>query len=269
MSTGKIDPNRDMSSTLQGAIDILDEVSTQADKAANNLLKTGSVVDAKSLEEKIRKTDANIPNNTINPIMAEADVDTETNESIDAMVKHLGQLDTALLNVTRSPTIKSVVRTEEQKAFITEFTPIAKEVEKLVGIDFKVPLAQIAIETGWGRVITEVTDDPSGLISEHKTYKTYNVFNITTGSSWTGRKGYLYTTTEGVHQFRIYPDYLTCARDYAKLINTTSRYAVAKSKVSRPDQYIDELARQGWAGTDNTWSDLMKAIYNALKDYIK
>lgn len=92
-------------------------------------------------------------------------------------------------------------------AFVTKYMPIAQEISQRTGISPRLVLAQLAVETGWGKKELAGSNNP---------------FNIQKGSNWFGSTvsatDHRADGTPYTAQFRAYGNYDEAAGDYASLI---------------------------------------------------
>lgn len=136
-----------------------------------------------------------------------------------------------------------------QQDFINKIYPAAAQIEKEFALPALAVTAQTALESGWG------AHAPGN-----------NFFGIKAGPSWTGDKQLLWTT-EWINGkqvrvqdwFRRYSAPVDSLRDYARLITTAKRYAVA-AKTSDPHQYAREIAKAGYATDPNYASKIIANI---------
>lgn len=151
----------------------------------------------------------------------------------------------------------------EPKALIQDFVkliwPKAKQAALLIDIDPKLLMAQIALETGWGKFVAK---DEYGLSSN-------NLFNIKS------KKGdpldsvnlktteYLANTPIKVNaSFRKYLSLEDSFYDYVSLIKENPRYQSTLANASNPELYVKELRKSGYA-TDPEYDIKILAIYRS------
>ncbi|WP_151702611.1 flagellar assembly peptidoglycan hydrolase FlgJ [Nitrincola alkalilacustris] len=148
-------------------------------------------------------------------------------------------------------------RFESPEQFVEALLPLAEAVAGELGVDPKVLLAQAALETGWGRFITQDQQRNS-----------YNLFNIKTGSRWEGDQVRVSTLeyNQGVPQremasFRAYDSYEDSFRDYVNFLKNSPRYQIALEHADNPARYLQELQAAGYA-TDPAYADKIERIFS-------
>jgi len=141
--------------------------------------------------------------------------------------------------------------------FVEKITPYAKSAADELGIDYRVIVAQSALETGWGK---HVIKDTQGTNS-------FNFFNIKANKHWSGESVAVSTleyrngiaAKEQAH-FRRYNTVDDSFSDYTQLLQQP-RYAQALSIVDDPEQFVHELQKAGYA-TDPNYADKIIQIMN-------
>ncbi|WP_409523841.1 flagellar assembly peptidoglycan hydrolase FlgJ [Nitrincola sp. MINF-07-Sa-05] len=148
-------------------------------------------------------------------------------------------------------------RFESPEEFVEALLPLAEAVAGELGVDPKVLLAQAALETGWGRFITQDQQRSS-----------YNLFNIKTGSRWEGDQVRVSTLeyNQGIPQremanFRAYESYEDSFRDYVSFLKNSPRYQIALEHADNPARYLQELQAAGYA-TDPAYADKIERIFS-------
>lgn len=158
------------------------------------------------------------------------------------------------------PTPSLVVPKQESNVSIDQFVksiwPYAQQAASLIGLDPKVLMAQVALETGWGRFIAKDVDGSSS----------YNLFNIKAHNvdeavrikttEYQGDQAFKTTAL-----FKKYPTVEQSFNDYITLIQENSRYKNALSHVDSPDRYVNALYDAGYA-TDPSYADKILSIYH-------
>jgi len=145
------------------------------------------------------------------------------------------------------------------KDFVNQFAKYCIKVEQRFGLPAVAVLAHAANETGWGRSILWGYNDKKEKVN------TNNIFNIKTGSTWTGKKAVrkVWEVKEGedtteISWFRVYDDYQDSFDDYGKLLITKSRYKPLND-ADDPEEYADQLYKCGYF-TDTKGSETIKSI---------
>lgn len=156
---------------------------------------------------------------------------------------------------------KPEVRVDEKIGSVEEFVrclwPYAKAAAGKIGLDPRVLLAQVALETGWGK---SITSDANGSSSN-------NLFNIKAKKK--NKDSVLVTTTEyqgnlpikTTAAFKKYGSLQASFDDYLSLLTTNNRYEQTLANTSNPERYINELHKAGYA-TDPKYASKILAIYN-------
>ncbi len=156
---------------------------------------------------------------------------------------------------------------ENVKKFCDDFIQSALNAESETEIPAIAMLAQVALETGWGKHILKVWRKGERIGSR-------NLFNIKAFSSWNGKKGtakvWEIVNGEKVwvdgEPFRVYNSYEDSFVDYCNLILKTKRYSKAVENRNDPDRYIREVHRAGYA-TDPEYSNKIVSIMNLNFEY--
>lgn len=135
----------------------------------------------------------------------------------------------------------------------------AKTAAGMLGVHPGVLLAQAALETDWGKKI---------LSNEHGK-STHNLFNIKANNHWEHdvasvtaleqKNGLLVRENA---KFRQYDNYHESFIDYANLIKNNPRYQDAVKNSYKPEAYVTELQKAGYASDTNYANKIMK-IFNS------
>lgn len=135
--------------------------------------------------------------------------------------------------------------------FVAQILPYAKEAAESLGVDYKVLLAQSALESGWG-----------------KSNNGNNLFGIKASANWQGDKSSAKTVEyiqgeiqRPVEDFRAYNSHQASFIDYADLIKSVSRYDAAVGEKD-PKKYIAALHSAGYA-TDPNYVKKVMSVYNS------
>ena len=147
---------------------------------------------------------------------------------------------------------------EHVRAFLNRLEAPATMAAGRTGLSPRLILAQAALETGWGQ--HEITTD-SGKQS-------FNVFNIK-ASGWDGASTDVATHeyANGVSQathagFRVYDSYDQAFADYARLIDSSPRYAAAR-QAATPEAAAQALQHGGYA-TDPRYADKLVSVMKSI-----
>lgn len=142
--------------------------------------------------------------------------------------------------------------------FVRLATPYAKKVAETLNVDYKVLIAQTALETGWGK----------HLIKDANGQHSFNFFNIKATSRWQGESVSVPTIEyEGgvaqreVARFRQYNSIADSFKDFQQLL-TQPRYEKALDASQDPYDFATELQEAGYA-TDPLYAQKIHTILNS------
>ena len=145
--------------------------------------------------------------------------------------------------------------------FVAQLLPHATAAAAALGVEPRLLLAQVALETGWGGAVPQHAGDASA----------HNLFGIKAGSSWGGARLAQLTLEHenGVamrrsDEFRAYPSSAASFADYVDLIGGTPRYAAALAYADNPEAYAHAVQAAGYA-TDPGYADKWLAIYHGQR----
>lgn len=145
-----------------------------------------------------------------------------------------------------------------QENFVMMLKPHAEKAARELQINPDVLIAQVALETGWGK---HVIHDRSGENS-------FNLFNIKAGRSWQGDKVKVNTleyrngiAAQEKSDFRKYQSYAESFSDYVRLIKNNPRYEKALMAGNNSSAYADALQSAGYA-TDPEYAKKIKRLLN-------
>lgn len=146
-----------------------------------------------------------------------------------------------------------------QENFVMMLKPHAEKAAAELQINPDVLIAQVALETGWGK---HVIHDKQGDNS-------FNLFNIKTGSQWQGDKVNVSTLEyrDGIaanekSDFRKYTDYSESFSDYVRLMKNNPRYQEVLAAGNDSAAYADALQSAGYA-TDPAYAKKIKQLLNS------
>jgi flagellar protein FlgJ len=135
--------------------------------------------------------------------------------------------------------------------FLETLWPHAQKAAAEIGVDPKLLLAQAALETGWGKSLSNGN----------------NLFGIKADRRWSGDKSTVGTTefVGGVAvreqaSFRNYGSYGDSFRDYVSFLKENPRYQNALANADNPRQFIAGLQKAGYA-TDPAYARKVLSIY--------
>lgn len=148
---------------------------------------------------------------------------------------------------------------ESPEAFMNALKPHAERAAAELDIQPDVLLAQVALETGWGKHVIHAEDGSNS----------HNLFNIKADQRWQGERIQVSTLEyrQGVAQqeradFRRYDNYAQSFSDYVEFVKTSPRYQQALEAGSDSASYAEELQRAGYA-TDPDYANKIKQLLNA------
>jgi flagellar protein FlgJ len=179
------------------------------------------------------------------------------------------EADFSLENVTRQRPVQAVPKVEKQtptnvpavsldspEDFAQAMWPHAKAAAEKLGVAPEVILAQAALETGWGKKISQHTSGESS----------YNLFNIKADSRWSGKTVSVPTLEyrDGVAvretaQFRAYDSFAESFADFVSFIKHSPRYQSALAVADDARSFTRELSAAGYA-TDPEYSNKIMKI---------
>lgn len=152
---------------------------------------------------------------------------------------------------------QSIAFDGKPETFIGQLYDMAKSAAEKLGVSPDVLIAQAALETGWGKKITQLGN-----------HNSFNLFNIKADSRWQGssvsvptleiRNG---TAVKEVASFRAYQSPQHSFDDYVDFISSSPRYTDAMQASSSAD-YIKSIDDAGYA-TDPEYSDKVLRILNS------
>jgi flagellar protein FlgJ len=149
----------------------------------------------------------------------------------------------------QAPVIPGPIRSPEE--FVDQLLPYAKAAARILGVDYKVILAQSALESGWGQA-----DNGN------------NVFGIKADQRWQGevnnKQTLEYVNGQAQLQnepFRQYQHAGESFKDYAAFIKHSGRYNEALGQTD-PEQYIKSLQTAGYA-TDPAYAEKVMRVYHS------
>lgn len=146
---------------------------------------------------------------------------------------------------------------EDAREFVASLLPLARRTAARLGVSARGLLAQMALETGWGRHVPPAAD---GRSSSH------NLFGIKAGEDWAGARTTLSTleVEDGVFQrrhasFRVYPSLASALEDYVSLLRDNPRYAGALDVGEDIAAFARGLQAGGYA-TDPDYAHKIQSI---------
>jgi flagellar protein FlgJ len=148
---------------------------------------------------------------------------------------------------------------ESQENFVSMLRPHAEKAAAELEINPDVLIAQVALETGWGKHV----------IHDHKGENSFNLFNIKANSGWQGGKVNVTTLEyrDGIAanekaDFRKYTNYAESFSDYVRLMKNSPRYQQALESGKNSSAYAEALQSAGYA-TDPLYAKKIKSLLNS------
>ncbi|MNC15676.1 Peptidoglycan hydrolase FlgJ [compost metagenome] len=124
-------------------------------------------------------------------------------------------------------------------------------------------MAQAALETGWGKSVMRNTDGSSS----------HNLFGIKATGNWEGGEARAITSefrngqfVKETAAFRSYDSYQDSFHDLVSLLQNNSRYQDAVKAADKPEQFVQELQKAGYA-TDPNYASKISQIARQMKSY--
>ena len=151
---------------------------------------------------------------------------------------------------------ESTVSLNTPEEFVQHLWPHAKAASEKLGVAPEVILAQAALETGWGKKISQRAPGESS----------HNLFNIKADGRWQGESVSVATLEfrEGVAvretaKFRAYASYEESFADFVSFIKTSPRYQSALAVAGDAHSFTRELSAAGYA-TDPEYANKIMRI---------
>lgn len=147
----------------------------------------------------------------------------------------------------------------DPQSFARDVWPHAKRVAKKLNVAPVGVLAQVALETGWGRHVMARGD---GQLS-------FNLFGIKAGHSWSGDSVARRTVEfdggvarSEIAQFRTYDNVAATFDDYAELMAENPRYSNVQGHGSDVNKFASALQSSGYA-TDPDYASKISRVANS------
>ncbi|MBF8668023.1 flagellar assembly peptidoglycan hydrolase FlgJ [Pseudomonas putida] len=147
--------------------------------------------------------------------------------------------------------------------FVATMLPMAEQAARRIGIDPRYLVAQAALETGWGKSVMRNTDGSSS----------HNLFGIKATGNWEGGEARAITSefrdgqfVKETAAFRSYDSYQDSFHDLVSLLQNNSRYQDAVKAADKPEQFVQELQKAGYA-TDPNYASKISQIARQMKSY--
>ena len=154
--------------------------------------------------------------------------------------------------------------------FVKVYLPEAKKEEKRSGFHYLIPLTQAALESGWGSKAIgnnffgiKDTDGINGneqLITTTEYLSTDKVkFPVIISIIKAGNK-FKYTVKD---YFRKYPSASQGFADHSDFFIKNPRYSKALLVKNNPEKFFEEIAKAGYATSEN-YSEQLKSVMNSV-----
>jgi len=147
--------------------------------------------------------------------------------------------------------------------FVATMLPMAEQAAKRIGVDPRYLVAQAALETGWGKSVMRNSDGSSS----------HNLFGIKASGNWEGDSARAITSefrdgqfVKETAAFRSYDSYQDSFHDLVSLLQNNSRYQEAVKAADKPEQFVQELQKAGYA-TDPNYASKISQIARQMQSY--
>ncbi|AMZ75342.1 MULTISPECIES: flagellar assembly peptidoglycan hydrolase FlgJ [Pseudomonas] len=147
--------------------------------------------------------------------------------------------------------------------FVNAMLPMAKEAADRIGVDPRYLVAQAALETGWGKSVMRQPDGSSS----------HNLFGIKASANWKGDSARAITSefrngamVKETAEFRSYASYRDSFHDLVNLLQSNSRYQDVLKSADKPEQFVRELQKAGYA-TDPNYANKISNIARQMTSY--
>ncbi|MFJ4430035.1 flagellar assembly peptidoglycan hydrolase FlgJ [Pseudomonas sp. NPDC089395] len=151
----------------------------------------------------------------------------------------------------------------DSDAFVATMLPMAEQAAKRIGVDPRYLVAQAALETGWGKSVMRNSDGSSS----------HNLFGIKATGNWEGDSARAITSefrdgqfVKETAAFRSYASYQDSFHDLVSLLQNNARYQDAVKSADKPEQFVQELQKAGYA-TDPNYASKISQIARQMKSY--
>ena len=145
---------------------------------------------------------------------------------------------------------------ENPEHFIHKMLPMAQAAAEELGVSPRVLIAQAALETGWGKAVSQHQDGRSS----------HNLFNIKADNRWAGESLSKSTlefdqgvAKRQVAKFRAYDSYAESFKDYVQFLKSNPRYQSALDSVGDTEEFVSGLQQAGYA-TDPRYAEKIMDI---------
>ena len=149
------------------------------------------------------------------------------------------------------------------EGFVASVWPHAERAARELGVDPRALVAQAALETGWGKRHIKRDNGSSS----------HNLFGIKATGNWEGGEARAITSefrdgqfVKETAAFRSYDSYQDSFHDLVSLLQNNSRYQDAVKAADKPEQFVQELQKAGYA-TDPNYASKISQIARQMKSY--
>lgn len=184
-------------------------------------------------------------------------------DAVDAVDAAAGAQDISGRRYAQPPLANDKSAFSSADDFVATMLPMAQKAAERIGVDPRYLVAQAALETGWGKSIIRDQDGSSS----------HNLFGIKAGSSWDGDSARAVTSeyengkkVKEVAAFRSYGSFEQSFNDYVSFLQNNDRYSDALDSTQRPEQFMKELQRAGYA-TDPNYARKVAQIAKQMQVY--
>ena len=147
--------------------------------------------------------------------------------------------------------------------FVHNLLPHARTASQMTGIPAAYLIGHAALESGWGKAEPRFADGrPS-----------HNLFGIKATGSWQGAQARAITSefkggqmVKETAAFRSYDSYQDSFHDLVTLLQSNNRYKEVLNAADKPEQFVRELQKAGYA-TDPNYASKISQIAKQMKTY--
>lgn len=197
------------------------------------------------------------------PARSTAAMDAVVNSGTQSFAAPRARMQIYARAVAQPPLAPAKQAFRSQDEFVATMLPMAKAAADRIGVDPRYLVAQAALETGWGKSVMRQQDGSSS----------HNLFGIKAGSSWQGAQTRAITSefrdgamVKETAQFRSYSSYQDSFHDLVTLLQSNNRYQEVLKSADKPDQFVRELQKAGYA-TDPDYASKISQIAKQMDSY--
>lgn len=249
-------------SSARGSLQQTDGMLEQAVEYTKSGSSADKMPSADDLDDWVNNFIRMSDNSQLQTLFSEGDAEEKTQPPMHYGIGNFPALpSTAPASHSRGGQKSSISSTQEN--FVMMLKPHAEKAAAELNINPDVLIAQVALETGWGKHV----------IHNKQGENSFNLFNIKAGSQWQGDKVNVSTLEyrDGIAanekaDFRKYTDYADSFSDYVRLMKNNSRYEQVLQKGGDSAAYAEALQSAGYA-TDPEYAQKIKRLLDS--DVIK